>query len=175
MDLSRPPAPDPYSLLPQVPAFTLVSDDVADGATASAEHVLDGGDTSPHLRWSGFPPGTHSFLLNCFDPDAPTPAGYWHWSVLDLDASQTELPRGAGESDITLPGAAFHVRTDGGVHAYEGMAPPEGDGPHRYVFAVHALDVDTLGLDPDDSPTKAAFHALFHTLARATLTPVYGR
>jgi Raf kinase inhibitor-like YbhB/YbcL family protein len=173
MDLTRPPAPDPYSLLPQVPSFTLTSDDVAEGETTADTHVLAGGNRSPHLRWSGFPRGTRSFLLNCFDPDAPTPAGYWHWTVVDLDVAQTELEQGAGESDITLPGAAFHVRTDGGDHAYEGMAPPAGDGPHRYVFAVHALDVDTLGLEPDHSPTKAAFTALFHTLARATLTPVY--
>jgi Raf kinase inhibitor-like YbhB/YbcL family protein len=173
MDLTRPMAPDPYALLPRVPSFTLASDDVAEGATTPDLHVLDDGNTSPRLTWSGFPSETKSFLVNCFDPDAPTPAGYWHWTVVDLDVAHTELERGAGESDLTLPGAAFHVRSDGGAHAYEGMAPPARDRPHRYVFAVHALDVDTLGLEPDHSPTKVAFTALFHTLARATLTPVY--
>jgi len=173
MDLTRPIAPEPYSLLPRVPSFTLTSTDIADGEPLAPDFVLAEGNTSPHLRWSGFPRATRSFLLTCFDPDAPTPAGYWHWAVADLDVTQTELERGAGESDITLHGAAFHLKTDGGAHAYEGAAPPAGDRAHRYVFAVHALDVDTLGIYPDYTPTKASFVALFHTLARATLTPVY--
>lgn len=173
MDLTRPIAPDPYERLPQVPSFTLVSDDVGDGRPLSTDFVLSGGNTSPHLRWSDFPRATRSFLLNCFDPDAPTPSGYWHWTVVDLDSDQTELDRGAGASDLTLPGAAFHVRSDGGDDGYEGADPPPGDHVHRYVFAVHALDVDSLGLEHHHSPTKVAFTALFHTLARATLTPTY--
>ncbi len=173
MDLTRPVAPEPYSLLPRVPSFTLMSNDVADGEPMDAEFSLAGGNVSPHLRWSGFPRATRSFLLTCFDPDAPTPAGYWHWAVTDLDVTQTELERGAGESDISLHGAAFHLKTDGGAHAYEGADPPQGDRAHRYVLAVHALDVDTLDLEPDETPTKASFVALFHTLARATLTPTF--
>lgn len=173
MDLTRPAAPEPYSLLPRVPSFTLVSDDIAQGVPLDPTFTLDGGNTSPQLSWSGFPRDTRSFLLTCFDPDAPTPSGYWHWAVVDLDVSCTALERGAGESDITLPGAAIHLRTDGGAHAYEGAAPPPGDRAHRYVFAVHALDVDVLGAEPDDGPTKASFLAVFHTLARATLTATF--
>ncbi len=175
MDLTRPIAPEPYSLLPAVPAFTLASDDVAHGKPMPVQFTDDGDHLSPHLSWSGFPAETRSFLLNCFDPDAPTPAGFWHWTVVDLDSSQTELERGAGESDLTLPGAAFHVRHDHGGHSYWGAEPPAGDHVHRYVFAVHALDLDTLDLDPETSPTKVAFTAIFHTIARATLTSTYQR
>src|SRR5699024_8194013 len=107
------------------------------------------------------------------DPDAPTPAGYWHWVAVDVPAEVTSLEQGAGESDLGLPGAAFHVRADGGTLGYEGAAPPPGDRPHRYIFAVHALGVDTLGLSNEESPTKVAFTALFHTLARARLTPTF--
>lgn len=169
MDLTRPTTPDPYSLLPQVPSFSLTSDDVVDGAVLDEKFTADGGGTSPHLAWSGFPDATESFLITCFDPDAPTPSGYWHWTLLDLPATTTSLEQGLGESDLLLAGAAFHVRSDGGSYGYEGAAPPAGDRPHRYYFAVHALDVDSLNLDPDDSPTKVAFTALFHTIARATL------
>jgi Raf kinase inhibitor-like YbhB/YbcL family protein len=175
MDLTRPIAPEPYPLLPPVPAFTLRSDDVADGRPMGVGYSADGDHISPHLQWSGFPRETRSFLLNCFDPDAPTPAGFWHWTVVDLDVAETELERGAGESDLTLPGAAFHVRHDHGGHSYWGAEPPKGDHVHRYVFAVHALDVDTLELDQDTSPTKVAFTAVFHTIARATLSPTYQR
>ncbi len=176
MDLnSRPVAPDPYALLPAVPSFTLTSEDVAHGATLDAEFTADGGSVSPQLSWSGFPEGTESFLVTCFDPDAPTPAGYWHWTLVDVPADQTSLDQGIGESDLMLDGAAFHVRSDGGTFGYEGAAPPEGDRAHRYYFAVHALDVDTLGLDADASPTKVAFTALFHTLARAVLVPTFAK
>ncbi|WP_454295001.1 YbhB/YbcL family Raf kinase inhibitor-like protein [Salana multivorans] len=175
MDLQRPVPPPPYDQLPPVPSFEVTSRDLIDGAPLGDEFAAQGENTSPHLAWSGFPPETQSFVVSCFDPDAPTPAGYWHWTVVDVDGAVTELERGAGQSDLTLPGAAFHVRADGGDHAYEGAAPPPGDRPHRYVFAVHALDVDTLELEPETSPTAVAFNALFHTIARGTLTATYQR
>ncbi|MBD9699823.1 YbhB/YbcL family Raf kinase inhibitor-like protein [Flavimobilis sp. GY10621] len=175
MDLTRPVAPDPYASLPAVPSFTLTSSTLVDGAAMPAEHTADGGNTSPQLSWTGFPTSTRSFLVSCFDPDAPTPAGFWHWTVVDVPAEVTELDEGVGESDLMLDGAAFHVRNDGGGYDYTGAAPPAGDRPHRYVFAVHALDVDSLDLDAEASPTAVAFTALFHTVARATLTVTHAR
>lgn len=80
MELTRPVPPDPYSLLPQVPSFTLTSTDLTDGAPLDPQFSQAGDNASPHLAWSGFPEGTQSFLLNVFDPDAPTPAGWWHWN-----------------------------------------------------------------------------------------------
>lgn len=175
MDLTRPVAPDPYASLPAVPSFTLTSSTLVDGAAMPAEHTAEGGGTSPQLSWTGFPTSTRSFLVSCFDPDAPTPAGFWHWTVVDVPAEVTELDVGIGESDLMLDGAAFHVRNDGGGYDYTGAAPPAGDRPHRYVFAVHALDVDSLDLDAEASPTAVAFTALFHTVARATLTVTHAR
>ena len=173
MDLTRPIAPNPYELLPATPTFELRSDDLEDGQPIPALHTAAGGNVSPHLAWSGFPDGTKAFAVTCFDPDAPTPAGFWHWTVLDLDATTTELPQGAGESDLALSGAAFHLRNDGGDHAYMGAAPPRGDHVHRYIFAVHALDVETFELDEDATPAMAAFNTVFHTIARATLTVTF--
>jgi phosphatidylethanolamine-binding protein (PEBP) family uncharacterized protein len=43
------------------------------------------------------------------------------------------------------------------------------------VFAVHALDADELGVGPTASNAAVAFNAVFHTLARATLTATYQR
>ena len=171
MDLTRPVAPDPYGLLPKVPSFTLQSSDLVDGKSMAPLHRAAGGNTSPQLSWHGFPPETEGFLLNCFDPDAPTPAGFWHWTVVDIDSSMTSLDQGAGQSDLTLPGSAIHARNDGNQFDYTGAAPPHGDHAHRYIFAVHALDVPTLDLDPHSTtPTAVAFAALFHTIARARLT-----
>ncbi len=173
MDLQRPVAPDPYELLPAVPSFAVTSTDITDGQPMDPMFTQSGANISPHLSWSGFPRETRSFLVNCFDPDAPTPAGFWHWSVVDLAVTVTELAQNLGQSDSALPGDAFHVRNDGGTSAYIGAAPPEGDRPHRYSFAVHALDVESLNLSTDDSPTKVAFTALFNTIARAVITPTF--
>jgi phosphatidylethanolamine-binding protein (PEBP) family uncharacterized protein len=40
---------------------------------------------------------------------------------------------------------------------------------------VHAVDVETLGIDSDVSPAVAGFNLRFHTIARAVLVPVFGR
>ncbi|MEU5694014.1 YbhB/YbcL family Raf kinase inhibitor-like protein [Actinosynnema sp. NPDC020468] len=173
MSLKRPVAPDPYALLPEVDRFDVTSSDVQDGETLAQAHVHEAGDTSPQLSWSGFPEATRSFVVTCFDPDAPTPSGFWHWVAVDLPVSTTSLPTGAGGSDATLPGEAFHVRNDYGTRAFGGAAPPPGDHPHRYYFVVHAVDVEKLGVDGDASPAVVAFTLAFHTLARAIITPKY--
>ncbi len=128
MSLDRPTAPDPYELLPQVAAFTLTSSDVQDGQPMDPElaHPSVGGkNISPELRGSGFPAETRSFVVTCFDPDAPTGSGFWHWVLVGLPSNVTELPRGAGAGS-GLPQGAFHVRNDYSERSYGGPAPPAG-------------------------------------------------
>jgi Raf kinase inhibitor-like YbhB/YbcL family protein len=178
---ARPPLP--YDFMPPVPSFTLTSTDVADGEQMPDAQVFDGfgmtgQNISPQLSWSGFPAETKSFAVTCYDPDAPTGSGFWHLVLLDVPVSVTELATGAISGDQSgLPAGAFCVRNDYGIKAFGGAAPPAGDPAHRYVFAVHALDVDDLasqGVDADVSPAVAGFNLRFHTIARATMIPVFG-
>jgi Raf kinase inhibitor-like YbhB/YbcL family protein len=174
MSLERPLAPDPYDLLPPVPSFHLESDDVADGAPKDPRHAhpMAGGDNiSPQLRWSGFPEQTQSFVITCFDPDAPTGSGFWHWVVVDVPVATTELPSGA--SGKAMPAGSVELRNDYGETGYGGSAPPAGDRPHRYVYAVHAVDVPALGVDATATPAVVGFNLAFHTLARATMRPTF--
>ncbi|MFE3032955.1 YbhB/YbcL family Raf kinase inhibitor-like protein [Streptomyces canus] len=170
--------PDPYTVLPQAPVFTLRSNDIAEGrdmpvAQRSPAMGGPGNDESPHLVWEGFAPGTRSFAVTCFDVDAPTGSGFWHWAVYNLPGSVTELPSGAGApGGAGLPAGAKTVHNDGRQKRYMGAAPPPGTGTHRYIFAVHALDVDSLDIEEGSTPAWLNFHFLGHTLGRATLTAV---
>lgn len=175
--LERPTPPDPYSLLPQVASFDVTSTDVADGQQMTLDHVHgsadpDGANKSPQLSWSGAPAETKGYVVTCFDPDAPTPSGFWHWLVLDLPADVTELETNAGTAG-PLPAGAFHARNDYGSWDFGGAAPPQGDGPHRYYFVVHAIDVESLGVDKDASAAFVSFNLVYHTLARAIIAPTF--
>lgn len=173
MSLDRPVTPDPYPLLPAVASFTVTSTDVSDGYPLKDDQVNSGGDTSPQLSWTDVPEGTKSFVVTCFDPDAPIVSGFWHWVAVDIPADVRELPTGAGGSDASLPGDAFHVRNDGGGLSFMGAAPPQGDQVHRYYFVVHAVGAETLGVDATASPAAVGFNLAFKSLGRAIIQGTY--
>ena len=51
-------------------------------------------------------------------------------------------------SGLDLPAGAFHLRNDVGQAGYLGPAPPAGHGKQRHYLAVHAVDVESLGVPP---------------------------
>src|ERR671921_1532042 len=173
MGLDRPVSPNPYDLLPEVPSFTVTSADVTDGQPLKEDQVAAAGNTSPQLSWEGAPEGTKSFTVTCFDPDAPTPSGFWHWVLVDLPADVTSLDTGAASEGADLPGKAFMCRNDAGTKAFMGAAPPAGDQVHRYFFVVHAVTEETLAVDSDATPAVVSFNLAFKTVGRALLHGTY--
>lgn len=154
--------------------FTLTSNDLTDGGQLPDAQVYAKGNVSPHLKWSGAPEGTKSFAITCYDPDAPTGSGFWHWTVANIPADVTELPAGAGTPGHgDLPSGAIQGRTDFGQAGFGGAAPPEGHGPHRYTFTVFAVDTERLEVSADDSGAVYGFNLHFHTLAKASITGIY--
>jgi Raf kinase inhibitor-like YbhB/YbcL family protein len=155
----------------------LFSTDFQDGQTLPDRHVFNamgyqGDNVSPHLAWDDAPAGTKSFVVTCYDPDAPTGSGWWHWIVANIPAETRELPQGAGSGIAPLPGKALQTRTDFGNSQYGGAAPPAGER-HRYIFTVHALDVEQIDVDTHSSGAMVGFNVHFHTLGNATLTAMY--
>ena len=171
--------PSPYDFLPSVASFPVTSNDIVDGETLAISHVsgvlgAGGEDVSPHLSWSDTPDDTQSYTVTCFDPDAPTGSGFWHWVVYDIPAAIMELVTGAGSQDgAALPEGAKQLKNDAGFYGYLGSAPPPGHGPHRYMFAVHALNVDTLPINEEVSAAICGFNMFGATVGRGLITPVY--
>lgn len=148
--------------------FTLTSTGFADGGALPDAQVQAKGNRSPQLSWSGAPEGTRSFAITCFDPDAPTGSGFWHWTVANIPADVTELAEGAA-----VPPDAVEGRTDFGTPGFGGAAPPPGHGPHRYIFTVFAVDTEKLDVTQENSGAVFGFNLHFHTLARASIMGVY--
>jgi Raf kinase inhibitor-like YbhB/YbcL family protein len=164
--------------------MTLTSPDIKEGGTIANEQVFKGfgctgGNISPALSWSGAPNATKSFAITVYDPDAPTGSGWWHWVVFNIPPNTTSLPKNAGDvTKQSMPHqGAIQSRTDFGANGYGGPCPPPGDKPHHYHITVFAVDVDKLPDAKDDSASAAlvGFDLHFHTLAKATLTGLYGR
>lgn len=152
-------------------AFTVTSAGFSEGGVLPDAQVHAKGNRSPQLSWSGAPEGTKSFAVTCYDPDAPTGSGFWHWTVANISANVSELAEGASPDD--LPAGAVEGRTDYGETGYGGAAPPPGHGPHRYIFTVFAVDAESLPVTPEDSGAKYGFNLHFHTLAKASITATY--
>ncbi len=160
----------------------LTSTNFEDGDYLSMDHVLstdygfgcDGANRSPQLAWSGAPPGTKSFALTCYDPDAPTGSGFWHWAVANIPANVTELPLDAGQpAGGGLPSGAVQMRNDTGQPGYAGPCPPQGDHPHRYLFTVFAVKEESLPVTADTSCAVVGFQLHFNTLDKAELMGLF--
>ena len=162
--------------------FAAASSDVQDGKTIANKFVFNGfgckGDNlSPAVSWKNAPAGTKSFAVLVHDPDTPTGgAGWWHWLVVDIPATTTSLPQGAGGADASaLPAGARQITTDYGSAGWGGPCPPPGDKPHHYNFTVYAMKVDKLELPANPSAALVGYMVNANSLARARFTPRYGR
>ncbi|MCR1783995.1 YbhB/YbcL family Raf kinase inhibitor-like protein [Nocardioides carbamazepini] len=163
---------DPYAAWTPAPGLDVTSADLVHGAEVPLpfrDPEIGGSHISPQLSWSGFPEGTRSFAITCYDPDAPTGVGFMHWAVANIPADVTSLARGAGTAD-GMPAGSLTLPNDVRMRQYVGPNPPPGSGRHRYVFLVHAVDVPVLTIPADLTPTVLGFNLHFHTLARGHLT-----
>ena len=156
--------------------FTLSSRTLTPNGTMPLANVYTecgGGNQSPQLMWHDPPPGTKSFAVTMYDPDAN--GGFWHWVAYDIAVGAHGLNAGAGTPhNGDAPGDTEQLRNDFGNAGYSGPCPPPGK-PHHYVITVYALDVPELGLMAHLSRGDALAAIKRHTLATASLTVTWGR
>lgn len=149
----------------------LHSEAISDGSTLEltyCEPQCGGSNVSPDLTWSGAPESTKSYAVTCFDPDAPTGSGWWHWIAFDIATAQTSLSAGQG------PDAPMRQwRNDYGYVGYGGPCPPPGPA-HRYVFTVHALDAEKLDVPDEATSAACRFTLLSHAIDSASFTATFG-
>ena len=96
--------------------------------------------------------------------------------MVNTPPNATELPLDAGNPrSLKLPPGALQTRTDFGPPGYGGPCPPQGDHPHRYLFTVFAVGVDSLPVKPDTSAAVIGFQLKLNTLSKAGIMGVYKR
>ena len=170
-----------FSSITLADTFTLASKDIAEGEFMSKAQEFNGfgctgGDLSPQLTWSGVPEGTKSFAITAYDPDAPTGSGWWHWQIVNIPHTVTEIAAGAGSTKKELaPAGSMQIANDFGYRGFGGACPPEGHGIHHYRFTVHALSVEKLELPEEASGALTGYMINANTIATSTIESLYKR
>lgn len=158
-------------------AFTLGSPVIHNGGTVQTRQVYTqcgGGNVSPELQWRDIPPGTRSYAVSVFDPDAPR-GGFWHWVAFNIAIGAYGMNPGAGTPHSgNAPGDTVQAKNSFGNIGYSGPCPPPGK-PHHYVFTAYALDVAVLPVSASADANDAIKVIRKHAIATATLTATYGR
>jgi len=189
----------------------VIPDRYAYGKPDADAHVALSDNLNPHLAWSDAPVGTQSFVVIAHDPDVPSqpddvnqegreiPAdlprvNFYHWVLVDVAASVTEIAEGSYSHGVTPRGKAGPLALGGtrqGVNdythwfandhdmrgdyfGYDGPCPPWNDAiVHRYVFTVYALDIAELPLQGRFSGADALAAMQGHVLDQTAITGTY--
>jgi Raf kinase inhibitor-like YbhB/YbcL family protein len=137
-----------------------------EGDSIPQKYTCDGQNVSPPLEWSGQPKETKSVAVICDDPDAPS-GTFTHWVLYDIAGNAHRLPEGSA-------GPAKEGQNSFKQIGFGGPCPPAKDRPHRYVFRVYALDIDSLGR-PGLSQQDVEGAMRGHILAKGQLMGKYQR
>ncbi len=152
-------------------AFVLSSPAFGNGGEIPSRYTGDGANLSPLQQWSGAPPQTQSFVLIMEDLDAPVRPTR-HWGLYDIMPERTILPAAVGHGVKTEP--MGHCINDFGHSHYDGPAPTDGDGPHRYLFTVAALDIAVPVPIPKEPIADLWDAARSHIIAETSLVGTHG-
>ncbi len=120
--------------------MNIISSAFSEGQPIPSRFTCKGLNFSPPLAWFNVPSGTQSLALICEDPDAPSGI-FIHWVLYNIPSAVTELLEGVPQIQ-QVPGMGTHGVNDFQHASYDGPCPPPGN-PHRYIFSLFALDLET--------------------------------
>lgn len=158
----------------QAQALTINSSDIKPNSKWPNKHIFNdfgckGKNISPQISWADAPEGTKSFAFTIYDPDAPTGSGWWHWLVVNIPATQKELPTNFGaQNNFKLTNDILQIRNDFGMFKFGGSCPPKGDKVHKYIFTIYALKTDKLDLSENSTAAFAGYFINQNILAKAS-------
>jgi Raf kinase inhibitor-like YbhB/YbcL family protein len=176
-----------------------------------AKHVRMSNNRNPHLRWTGVPSTAKSLVLLCVDVDVPTRADdvnqegrsvpadlprtrFWHWVLVDIPPSVSEIPAGFAADGTTARGKreprgpqgsrqglndytlwfAGDKDMAGQYFGYDGPCPPWNDTLlHHYHFTLFAIDLARCPVEGAFTGQQVQDAIARHVLAEATLTGTY--
>jgi Raf kinase inhibitor-like YbhB/YbcL family protein len=156
----------PSKPLPEAaPAVGIASGAFDNGATIPKRFTCSGAGVSPPLTFFDPPAATRELALVVEDPDADR---FLHWTVLGIP------PDTPGFDVGKAPRGVVETKNGFGDHGWGAPCPPEGDKPHRYVFALYALDAP-LGLGDGASADEVRDAIADHAIARGDWVGRFGR
>ncbi len=188
-----------------------IPEQFAFGAPDEVLHIRLAANHNPQLKWTGAPAQTRSFALLCVDTDAPSKpddvnaegrvvpfnlarADFYHWAMVDIPASTTEIAAGECSDGIVAGGKTATPGPDGsrqgvndytgwfandadmaGVYrGYDGPCPPWNDmRVHRYRFTVYALGCERTAVEGDFTAVQVLEAIQPFILAEASITGTY--
>jgi Raf kinase inhibitor-like YbhB/YbcL family protein len=175
------------------------------------QHVRMSRNRNPHLRWTGVPSTAKSLVLLCVDVDVPTRADdvnqegrlvpadlprtdFWHWVMVDMAPSVSEIPAGFASDGVTAKGKreprgpqgsrqglndytlwfAGDKDMAGQYLGYDGPCPPWNDSLlHHYHFTLYATDLVRCPVEGAFTGQQVKDAIGPHVLAEARLTGTY--
>lgn len=138
-----------------------------DGDQIPVDITCDGPGGPPLVAIRAVPAKARELALLVTDPDAPG-GTYFHWGVAGIDPSTSSF------GNTGAPPGAVETANDGGGVGYAPPCPPPGDGPHSYVFTLHALRSPS-GLEEGAEPDAATEAVRSASIAADTVTGTFER
>ncbi|WP_245529218.1 YbhB/YbcL family Raf kinase inhibitor-like protein [Caldisphaera lagunensis] len=150
--------------------FSLISDSFKNGEVIPKRHTCEGDNISPKLSWKF--DEAKSYTLIVYDPDAPMKT-FIHWVIYDIPSSINSLYEAIPKNENVDVGK--QGRNDFGEIGYDGPCPPRGHGFHRYYFALHGLNVESLDIRGEANANKVLNSMKGKVIGYAVLMGKYQR